>query len=339
MTEAPQTLVVTGASGWLGRALLDEVADSSAVVRCLVQSDREGAELGLRSRAVEVVVGDVRDPACMDRLFDGMTRATVIHAAAVIHPTAGTRECFDVNVGGTALVLDHARRVGVERLVHVSSSSPFGFNIGPRDTFDEDTPYRPYLAYGRSKMEAEQLVARAADHLETVVVRAPWFYGPHQPERQTRFLRAVRRGVFPVCGAGANRRSLVYVHNLVDGLLRAATRPGVAGRSYWVADPAPYPMHAILDGVRAALEAEGLHVTRRAPRVPTAVCAAAARVDAALQGVGRYAANVHVLGELHRDIACSTARAERELDYRPAVGLVDGMRAAVRWCLERGERL
>ena len=81
----------------------------------------------------------------------------------MIHPERLVRELFDVNVGGTALVLDRARPLGMGRLVHVSSNSPFGVNPHADHRFDEQSPYHPYLGYGASKQEAEELVLAAAD--------------------------------------------------------------------------------------------------------------------------------------------------------------------------------
>ena len=170
----------------------------------------------------------------------------MFHAAAVIHPTSSTREFFDVNVGGTQNVLDRARRSGASRFVHVSSNSPFGVNATPDDVFTEDSPYDPYLGYGQSKYEAEQLVQKANDRgdVATVMIRAPWFYGPYQPARQSQFFRTIRRGRFPLVGDGTQRRSMAYTDNLVQGLLRAE-----------VADKAPG--QRLLGGRRRALRAAG----------------------------------------------------------------------------------
>ena len=88
--------------------------------------------------------------------------------------------------------------------------------------FRNDEPYDPYLGYGRSKMLAElRLLDEVANGLDAVIVRPPWFYGPHQPARQTRFFTMVRKGRFPVVGDGRQRRSMVYVDDLVDGIVRA----------------------------------------------------------------------------------------------------------------------
>jgi nucleoside-diphosphate-sugar epimerase len=335
--------IVTGASGWLGQNLVRTLARSRQRVRCLVPSATDAPPLGLVSPTIETVIGDVRDPATVDRLFDGIgPEAAVYHAAAVIHPRRAIRELFDVNVGGTQLMLDRARRAGFTRFVHVSSNSPFGVNPGPADAFTEDSPYDPYMGYGRSKQEAEQLVKRSHDRgdLATVIVRAPWFYGPHQPPRQSRFFSAIRKGRFPLVGDGSQKRSMVYTDNLVQGLLRAEVADKAPGNAYWVADAEPYELREILATVRRALVAEGLSVSGPERLVlPRLAARAAEKADALLQGHGRYSQALHVLGELNHTIACDVSRAREELGYEPTVGLEEGMRTSIRWCLEHGELL
>jgi nucleoside-diphosphate-sugar epimerase len=337
----PATIVITGAAGWLGQNLVRAVAPEREAVRCLVRTDEEATLLSLVGPSVQTVVGDVRDPTALDRLFDGTAGATVVHAAAVIHPQRRVQELHDVNVGGTQLVIDRARRASVGRLVHISSNSPFGANPTPADVFTEDSPFDPYLGYGRSKADAEQLVATATERgdVHAVVLRPPWFYGPFQPDRQTQWFRAVRRGRFPLVGDGTNRRSMIFTGNLVHAVLRAEVADGVVGRAYWVADGDPLEMRTILVTVRAALEAEGLPTSGGQPRLPRAAGVVAEHVDRFLQGRGRYLQAVHVLGELKDTIACDISRARAELGYAPPTDLLAGMRASVRWCLERGMAL
>ncbi|MGZ4688507.1 MAG: NAD-dependent epimerase/dehydratase family protein [Acidimicrobiia bacterium] len=335
---ASPVAVVTGASGWLGTNLVRELVGTRDRVRCLVHSADEAPLLELLSPNIEIIVGDVRDPVAADRLFDGIDAASVFHVAAVIHPTKRAREFFDVNVGGTEMIIDRARRARTTRFVHVSSNSPFGANASPDEKFTEDSPYHPYMGYGSSKLEAEQVVQRSNDRgdVETVIVRAPWFYGPFQPARQTQWFAAVRRGRFPLVGPGTQRRSMAFTGNLVSGLLLAETATAAAGRAYWIADAEPYELAEILEQVRAALAAEGLQVSGGRPKLPALAGVVAASLDGFLQSRGRYVQALHVLGELKDTIACDITRARVELGYEPATSLYEGMRASVRWCLERG---
>jgi nucleoside-diphosphate-sugar epimerase len=99
-------------------------------------------------------------------------------------------------------------------------------------------------------------------------------------------------------------------------------------------------MRTIITTVADALEAEGLPVRRRAPiRIPVVAARTAAWLDGALQAGGRYVQALHVLGEMQYTIACDVSRARAELGYAPETNLLDGMRASVRWCLERGVQL
>src|SRR5262249_21641416 len=159
------------------------------------------------------------------------------------------------------------------------------------DRFDEDSPFNPYLGYGKSKLEAEQLVQRSFDRgdIATVILRPPWFYGPFQPERQSRFFSAIRRGRFPVVAPGTQQRSMVHTSNLVHARRAAEGAARAPGQQYWIADAEPYPLSEIITTVRDALAAERLDVSMRAPRtMPRVAAELAARADAVLQAAGRY---------------------------------------------------
>ncbi len=328
--DPPDATVVTGASGWFGRALLAALTDSSSAhhrrsIRALVTSAGAAGELKALA-GVEPVIGDVRTSTGLDELFDGLpgdASIDVIHAAGVIHPSTPS-DWVEINARGTANVAAKARAAGVRRLVHVSSNSPFGTNPHRDDVFRNDEPYDPYLGYGRSKMLAElRVLDEVANGLDAVIVRPPWFYGPHQPERQTKFFTMVRKGRFPVVGDGRQRRSMVYVDDLVEGVVRAELVECPAGRGWWVADARPYEVNEIVGAVAEALAAAGLDVARRQLRVPAFVARGAAAVDGAIQRRHRYVASMHVLGELGATIACDISVAQRELGFQPSVGLRD----------------
>jgi nucleoside-diphosphate-sugar epimerase len=342
----PDATIVTGAAGWLGTALMTALTDRSGpwsrpgTIRPLVRDRVEAELVAALGDHVHPVVGDVTDRASLDALADGLTGTIdVVHAAGVIHPRR-IAQLFDVNAGGTRAVLDLATAAGARRLVHVSSNSPFGTNAHADDRFRADEPYHPYYAYGRSKMEAELAVLDAVERgLDAVIVRPPWFYGPHQPPRQTTFFTMVRTGRFPVLGRGDQVRSMVYVGNLVDGVVRAELTDVAPGRGWWIADARPYTVAEIVATVGRALSDEGFDVVPNRVRLPDVVGRLAELADAAIQRTGRYQQQVHVLGEMNKHIACDVGAARAELGYEPAVELYEGMRRSIRWCVEHGIEL
>jgi len=343
--EPTDTTIVTGAAGWLGRALLDHLTRADGPhsrpgrVRALVTSAADATNLAALPR-VDPVVGDVRSPQGLTELFGDLTGTVdVVHTAGVIHP-ARIGDFTEVNARGTENVVHAAATHGIRRVVHVSSNSPFGTNTHPRDVFRNDEPYAPYYGYGRSKMQAELRVLDAvAEGLDAVIVRPPWFYGPFQPPRQTTFFRMVRTGRFPVIADGRQRRSMVHVDNLVQGIVRAELATTPPGRGWWIADARPYEVGEIVATVGRALAAEGFDVVPNKVRLPRFAGRVAETADAVLQRAGRYVQQVHVLGEMDKTIACDISVARDELGYEPTVALEDGMRQSIRWCVAHGLEL
>ena len=344
--------VVTGAPGWLGsrlvRALvrgLPDVASLSApsdrIVRCLVHPSSDPAPLREISKQVEVVVGDITDAASLEPLFAGAQGATLFHSAAVIHPTHGSGELMRVNAQGTRNVVAAASRARIRRMVHVSSNSPIGTNARNDQTFDETSPYAPYMGYGKSKKAAEEAViaAGAKGDLETVIIRPPWFYGPGQPPRQSLFFEMIRDGKAPIVGGGENRRSMAYVDNICQGALLCEKVGAAKNQIYWIADRKPYTMNEIIDTIERVLEKDfGVKVAHARMRLPGIASQVAWLVDWALQGVGLYQQKIHVLSEMNKTIACTIDKAERELGYDPKIALEEGMRRSIQDLLDHGQR-
>jgi nucleoside-diphosphate-sugar epimerase len=194
------------------------------------------------------------------------------------------------------------------------------------------------MHYGRSKMLMEQAVTayHRAGRVETVIIRAPWFYGPNQPPRQSLFFRMIRDGKGPLVGGGDNRRSMAYVDSLCQGLILAAATDAANGRTYWIADERPYAMREIIDTVERLLKTEfGQKCAHRRMRLPGLASEVAWVVDKTLQGLGLYHQKVHVLSEMNKTIACSIEKAKAELGYRPMVDLEEGMRRSLKWVWQR----
>ena len=331
--------LVTGAPGWLGTRLVEALTGKAPEltafssrgarpVRALVLPGFNSAPLN--SFGAEIVRGDVTNPSTLTDALRGVD--TVFHSVGLIHPKK-ISQLFEINTRGTENLVAAAKAAGVKRFVFVSSNSPAGCNVNRNVLMKESDPLNPYKAYGRSKAEAEKIVqsANTPNVFETVILRPCWFYGPNQPARQSRFFKMIKSGKPIVFGDGKNLRSMSYIDNTVQGLLRAESVPEVAGQIYWLADARPYETLEIYGTV-----AELLGVTLKPRHIPGLASTICELVDDAFQAVGMYSTDFHVAGEMNKDIACSIEKAQRELGYAPTVDLREGMRRSLEWCKNNG---
>src|SRR5262245_41486018 len=205
------TVLITGANGWLGRRLTRSLTEGHAElgtvgaggvrVRVLVMPGEDTSLLS--SLGVEILLGDVRDADSVRKFMQAGAGATLLHLAGVIHPAHGTKEFMEVNFMGSVNVITAAGEDGVKRAVVMSSNSPVGASKNPAEVFDEDSSYCPYMGYGNSKQRMEEWLSERIHSgvgPEITIIRAPWFYGPEQPERQTRFFSMIKAGQFPLVG-------------------------------------------------------------------------------------------------------------------------------------------
>lgn len=343
-------ILLTGAPGWLGNRMLEVLSGSARLlhapdaapegpVRCLAGPGAKLSVLKSLMPEAEVVTGDLTRPESLQPFVRDAEGAALFHFAGVIHPTQGVRQFYDVNVRGTWNLMREAAAAGVKKVVVLSSNSPCGYTKDPNARFTEDSPYNPYMNYGRSKMLMEQAVhsVSAESGLDATILRGCWFYGPHQPARQSTFFRLIQQGRFPLVGGGRSLRSLSYVDDLCQAALRAAVMPVARNKTYWVASERPYSMSEIVETVRTVLsKAFGVNVPLSKLALPSIVSGLARFADLTLQSTGLYHQSVHVLSEMNQTIVCSIARAKDELGFVPEVDLREGMERSVRWCVEHG---
>lgn len=339
MPEYKDVAIVTGVPGWLGSRLVEKLAETGREVRA---AKFKGTPYDSTSPNVKVFNCDVTEPNSLLPLFSDSYGATVFHCAGIIHPTKGRKQFYDVNVEGTRNMLDAASVAGVKRFIHVSSNSPIGCNESADNLFDEKTPYNPYMHYGESKKEAEDLVNAAgkSGSFEIVIIRPPWFYGPGQPERQNLFFTMIKNGKVPIVGSGENLRSMAYVDNICQALELCESVEGAKGQTYWIADERPYSMNEIVNTIEKVMERDfKMQVAKKRMRLPDLASDVAYGVDFILQYFGMYHQKFHVLSEMNKNIACKIDKAKKELGYKPEIALEEGMRRSIQWVLDRGGRI
>lgn len=322
-------VLVTGAPGWLGSTLVEALIKQGDKVRCLVLENINASSL--EKLGAKIVRGNLTKRETL-KIDDFKGADVVYHCAGIIHPKK-IKELYELNFNGTKNILDISIEAGVKRFVFVSSNSPLGVNKRRDILFTENDPYDPYMNYGKSKMLAEEYVNKKFQEgkIETVIIRPCWFYGPNQPLRQTTFFKMIKKGNPILFGDGKNLRSMSYVDNTVQGLILAGTKKNAIGQTYWIADERPYSTIEIYQTV-----ADLLGVKLKPRYIPKFISSNFKILDSILQSAGLYMQEVHVAGEMDKDIACSIEKAKRELGYNPQIGLREGMRRSIEWCRKQG---
>ena len=221
-------ILVTGGTGFTGHNLSKRLLQNGHYVRLLVRSKKR--VMLDPHPALEIQEGDIRDQAAVDRAVAGV--AKVFNLAALFR-TAGSvdQEYHDIHVAGVRHLLEAAVRHKIERFVHCSTIGVHGDVKVPPAT--EESPYAPSDIYQRTKLEGE-LLARdfaAKNGLALSVVRPPGIYGPGDMRFLKLFKLAGMR-VTPVIGTGKIHFHMVYIDDLVQGMILASERPEAVGQVF-----------------------------------------------------------------------------------------------------------
>ncbi|MEM8931064.1 MAG: NAD-dependent epimerase/dehydratase family protein [Acidobacteriota bacterium] len=227
-----EPVLITGAAGFIGRHLARRLVDQGVAVRALLLPDEVAPEAwGTLSTPIEIVRGDVTDPASLRQAFGGARAAgTVVHLAAVVGDWGPEALFQRVTVDGTGHVVDAAAEAG-SRLVLASSIVVYGHRLG-REVCSEELPHGRALGpYSRAKQAQERLaIERCRERdVELSIVRPANVFGPGSRPWVEMVLPLLHRRQVTLIGGGDHDAGLVHVENLVDLLILAASDAAVGG--------------------------------------------------------------------------------------------------------------
>jgi len=323
-------VLVTGGTGFTGKALVRRLIDGGHQV--VAMDYKEGIKTQeIRDWGAEVVIGSVTDRELVDRVVRGVD---VVHHLAAAFRELDVPDTYyeEVNIQGTANMLEASKREKVRRFIYCSTCGVHGNVENPPAA--ETAPIKPADYYQRTKYEAEPLVlAEQGPEFSTLVVRPAAIYGPGDPERFGMIFRRVNKGVFPIFGDGKALYHPLYVDNFVD-VLEKVLEPGVGdGEVYLIADE---EYVEIEDLVRRVAKAMGKEV--RLPHYPFMPLSVAGHI---LEKVCRpFKVTPPIFPRrvdwYRQNRAFDISKAKRELDYQPRVGLDEGLRRTAEWYQAEG---
>jgi len=326
-------ILITGATGFVGRSLCLRLIDGDFKVHGTILKTENSASLvaGVKPVMVEPLGADT----CWQYALNGID--TVIHLAARVHimddPSADPLAEFrKVNTDGTIRLAKDAAKAGVKRLVFISSIKVNGEESST--AYTENSPANPTDPYGISKWEAEQALRQieAETGLEIVIVRPTLVYGPGVKANFFNMMKVVSGNVefwilnfglkiFPLPLASIqNKRSLIYVGNLVDALATCASHPAAAGQTYLVSDGDDVSTPELIRRT-----ANALGVPARLLPFPVSIMKLAGSLT------GKSAAVNRLTGSLTVD----NSKIRRELGWTPPFTMEKGLRETAKWFKEQ----
>jgi nucleoside-diphosphate-sugar epimerase len=302
-------VLVTGATGFVGRALLARLLAEGRTVRAAVRAPSPTLPPAIEQAAI----GDIGPDTDWKPAVHGTD--TVVHLAARVHMTGEAGRDLAlfraVNAAGSEALARAARDAGVRRFVLLSTTTVYG-DRSPGRAFDESSPPAPASPYAQSKLEAERLLAAAlaGSPTEPVILRPPLVYGPGAKGNFARLMGLVGKSLPLPLASVRNRRSLVYVGNLVDAIVRTMDHPAAAGHTYVVSDGEDVSTPDLIARMAAALG----RPTRLFAFPPVLL-----RLAGKLLGRGDE------VGRLLDDMVVDSSRIRIELHWRPPFSLDQGI--------------
>ena len=319
------TIAVTGATGFLGSALVTELVKRQQMVRILARDENKARQLF--GDAVTICPGEITDAAQVERAVDG---ASIIYhlAGRLYHPSVPAELYRQVHVEGTQNLLRACQgQPQLQRMVHVSTTGVYGVT-GERPAA-EDAPFAPTNPYEATKLEGEQLALKAYQEqgLPVTVVRPGLVYGPGDLHLLSFFV-SINKGQFRVIAGGNALLHPIYIDDLLDAFLLCAERPQAPGRSYNIAGERPVSVREL---AIAIAHAQGRELPPGS--IPLWLANFASDIFAITPGIrGEHAplTRSRVQFLTHSRIY-DISRARSELGYTPKIALEEGMELTAAW--------
>jgi nucleoside-diphosphate-sugar epimerase len=324
-------VTITGGTGFIGSRLASACLSRGDTVTVLGQANTpaEAENVGrIEASGIRVVRGSITDREVVAQAVAGAQ--VVFHLAATQHEmNVPDQRFWDVNVGGTKLLLEVAAAAGVRRVVHGSTIGVYGALEG---TIDESTPPAPDNIYGVTKLEGERAALAHEPPPAVVAIRIPEVYGPGD-RRLLKLFRAIDRNVFFTVGSGRNLHHHIFVDDLIQGFLLAAEAERAAGQVILFAGPAAVSTREMVQAIAAALGRQGSRFS--VPLLPFWYAAAAMELSLRPLGI-QPPLHRRRMDFFRKSFALRGAKARELIGFVPRTEFTEGARITAEWYRSHG---
>lgn len=324
------SILVTGATGFLGSALTMELLKQKHDVRILARNDKKARnQFG---EAVTILRGDITDKAQVQQAVNGVS--IVYHLVGhLYHPSVPTELYQRTHVEGTRILLAACKgQSQLQRIVHCSTTGVLG--VTGRTPATEDAPFAPTNPYEQTKLESELLALKAhkEDGLPVSVVRPGLVYGPGDLHLLG-FFTSIQKGRPALIDGGRAFIHPVYIDDMTAAFLLCAERPEAIGRSYNIAGERPVTFKELSTAI-----AHSLGRALPAGDIPLWLANLASDIFAFIPGFEGEKAPLtrSRVKFLTNSRVYSIERAKQELGYAPKTGLDAGMKQTALWYQKHG---
>lgn len=322
-------ILVTGATGLIGQAivlrLLSEGLSVRAAVRSLAVAEKNFAEqLPIGPNLLDIKECDVSTltEESAKRLFEDCE--AVVHCAALVHKASAPDLLYDqINIAGTGTLAQGAKQAGVEQFIFISSSSVYG----NRETvgIEEESELIADTAYARSKIASEEMLKSMQVAKSTVIVRPSMVFGAGDRGNMLSLIRQILSGKYFLIGKGNAQKSLMYSEDFATAVLHILRKKNAGISTYNLANPEPVSIKTLSESI---LKAAGLKRPLLAvPEIFTRTLCSA--VNPLLKE--RSPLSPDRLSKLLRTNTISTEKFQRDYDFVPQFALQDALQKEISW--------
>jgi nucleoside-diphosphate-sugar epimerase len=321
--------LVTGGTGFIGSHLVEKLCSNNTSVRCISKDYLNSDQL--ENLNVELINGDLVSGSLPENLLEDVD--VVFHVAGVTHAQS-TKEYYDGNYLATKQLIEFCVNTThkIKRFIYVSSLTAVGPSLTGTEV-NETTPYHPVSDYGMSKMMAEYEILKYRSKIPISIVRPSAVYGPRERDMYM-YMKSIKHGIQLLIGFNKKYLNLIYVDDLVDGIISAALKIKAEDEIYFLGSESSYPNEAIGNTIAEILNKKPLNIYL--PHCLVFGICGLEELFGKICNKKMYLNKQKARELIQNNWTCSIEKAKNQLSFNPHISLYEGFLKTFSWYEKMG---